>query len=59
MFILPSASSGSEFLSVNHSPIYKNCESKVFKNMKFLDEMSNNLPSDLLGTNVYKTLEVC
>ena len=29
----------------------------VFKNLKLLGEISNNLPNDLLGANVYKTLE--
>ena len=27
--------------------------------MKFLGEISNNWPSDLFGTNVYKALEFC
>ena len=30
-----------------------------FKNIKFLGEVSNDLPNDLLGTNEYKTLEFC
>ena len=34
-----------------------NSKSKVLKNVKRLDEISNNWPKDLLGTNVYKTLE--
>ena len=59
MFILSSISSGLEVLSVNHTSIYKNSESKVFKNIKFLGEMSNNWPSDLSATNVYKALEFC
>ena len=59
MFILSSISSGLEFWSVNHTSIYENSESKAFKNIKFLDEMSNNWPNDLFGTNVYKTLESC
>ena len=57
MFILSSNSRGLEFWSVNHTSIYKNSESNDFKNIKFLDEISNNLPNDLLGTNVHKTLE--
>ena len=59
MFILSSISSGLEFWSVNHTSIYENSELKVFKNIKFLGEISNNWSNDLLGTNVYKTLESC
>ena len=36
---------------------YENSEPKVFKNIKFLSELSNNWPNDLLGTNISKTLE--
>ena len=57
MFILSSISSGLEFWSANHIWMYKNSESKVFKNIKVLSEISNNWPNDLLGINVYKTLE--
>ena len=39
MFVLSSISSGLEFSSVNHTSIYKNSESKVFKNIKYLGEM--------------------
>ena len=39
--------------------MYENSESNVFKNIKFWGEISNNLPNDLLGTNVYETLEFC
>ena len=59
MFILSSISSGLEFWPVNHSSIYEISESKVFENIKFMGEISNNCPNDLLGTNVYKTLEFC
>ena len=59
MFILFSISSGLGFWSVNHSSIYENSESKVFKNITFLDEISDNWLNDFLGTNVYKTLESC
>ena len=58
MFILSSISSGLEFWSVNHKSIYENSESKDFKNITFFGEISNNWPNDLLGTNVYKTLQV-
>ena len=47
MFILSSISSGLEFSSVNHNSIYENSESKVFKNINFLGEISNNLPKDI------------
>ena len=59
MFILCSISSGLEFWSVNHTWIYENSESKVFKNIKFLGEIANNWQNDLLGINVYKPLEFC
>ena len=59
MLILSSISSGLEFWSVNHTSIYENSESKVFKNITILAEISNNWPNDLLGTTVYKTLESC
>ena len=52
MFILSSICSGLEFWSVNHILTYENSESKVFKNIKFLGEVSKNWPHDLLGTNV-------
>ena len=59
MFILSSISSSLEFWSVNHTLLYKNSESKDFKNIKLLGEISSNWPNDVLGTNVYKTLESC
>ena len=30
-----------------------------FQNIKFLGEISNNCPNNLLGTNAYKTVELC
>ena len=54
IFILPSISSGLEFWSVNHTSIYENSESKVFKNIRFLGKISSDWPNDLLGINVYK-----
>ena len=59
MFVLSSISWGLEFLSVNHTSIYENSESNVFPNIKFLGEIPNNWPNDLLWTSVYKTLESC
>ena len=59
MFILSSISSGLEFRSVNKTSTYENSESKVFENITFLGEISNNWPNDLLGTNVFKTVESC
>ena len=41
MFTLSSISRGLEFSSVNHTSIYENSESNVFKNMNFLGETSN------------------
>ena len=52
MFILSSMSKGLEFWSVNHTSLYKNSASKVFKNIKFLGEIYNNWPNYLLGTKV-------
>ena len=43
--------------SVNHTSIYENYKLKVFKKIKIFDGISNNWPNDLLGINVYKTLE--
>ena len=39
--------------------MYENSELEDFKNINFLGEISSNLPNDLLGTNIYKTLEYC
>ena len=49
MFMLSSISRGLAFRSVNHNLIYENSWSKVFKNIKFLDEIFSNWPKDLLG----------
>ena len=32
---------------------------EISKHMKFFCEISSNWPNDVLGTNVYKTLESC
>ena len=69
MFILSTISSALEFSSVDYTLMYEKSELKVFKNLKcfqkflgvlcrFLD-VSSNWPNDLLGINVYKTLESC
>ena len=57
MIILSSIASGFEFSSVNHTSIYENYEIKVFKDIKFLKEISNIWPKDLLRANAYKPLE--
>ena len=59
MFILSSISNGLEFWSVNHTSIHENSELKVFKNINILGDISNDWPNDLLGTNLYNTLESC
>ena len=59
MLILSSISSGLEFWSVNHTSIYENSRLNVFKNIRFSGEIFNNWPKDLLGKNIYKTLESC
>ena len=45
MFILPSISKCLEFWSVNYTSMCKKSESKVFKNITFLGEISNNWPN--------------
>ena len=57
MFTLSSISSGLEFWLRNHTSIYRNSELDVFKNIRFLVEISYNWPKDLLETNMYKTLK--
>ena len=59
MFIFSSTPFGLEFWSVNHTSIYENSESKIFKKKKNLCEISNNWPNDLLVIDVYETLESC
>ena len=59
MFILSSISSGLEFWLVNHTSIYESSELKVFENIKFLGEISNNSWNDIIVTNTCKTLEFC
>ena len=39
--------------------MYENFELNDFKKIKFVDEISNKVPNDLFGKNVYKTLESC
>ena len=59
MSILSFISSGLGFRSENLTSMYENAESKVFKNISFLGEISNNCPNHLLRNNVYQTLESC
>ena len=58
MFVLFSISRKLEF-SYEHSLTYENFESKGFKHIKFSGEIPINWPNYLLGTHVYKTLELC
>ena len=58
MFILFSISSGLEIWSINHTSIYENSESKDFKNVRFLDEISNNWLNDLLETKVTRLFNI-
>ena len=39
--------------------MYENSELKVSKSTKFVGEISNNRPNDLLGADVKNTLESC
>ena len=57
MFIWFFIPRGLKFWSENHISIFETSESKVCKNIKLSGEISNNWPNNLLGTNVYKTLE--
>ena len=57
MLIFSSISRGLEVWSVNHPSTYENSEWNAFKSIKVFGGISDNLPSDLLGTNIYKALE--
>ena len=59
ILILSSISRGLKFLSVNNTSIHENSGSNVFKTIRFLGEISNNWPNNLLGKNVFKTPEFC
>ena len=54
MFILSSISISLEFSSINHTSIYENSESKVFKNIKVFVKMSNSWSNNLLEINTLK-----
>ena len=54
MFVSSYISSSFEFWSVNYTSVYK-----IFLRYEYLEEISSNSPNDLLGVNVYKTLEIC
>ena len=59
MPILSSAFIGVEIWSVYYASIYGKSKLNFFKSIKFLGEISNNLPNDLLEIYVYKTLNFC
>ena len=59
MFISSTNSRGLGFWSINHTSIYENSELKVRKSIKCFFKISDYWTNDLLGTNVYKTLEIC
>ena len=56
-FILSSISNGWLFWSVKHTLMAWNSELNIFKEIRFVGEISNKLP--MVGTNVYKNLESC
>ena len=58
MFILSFTSSGLEFWSVNLISLYEDSESKVFKNINFLGEASNDWLIELFKMSVYKRIEM-
>ena len=58
MFIVSTIPRALEFWFVNHTSIYENSESYIFKNIKFFGEISNDWPN-LLGANIYKTPDFC
>ena len=47
------------FWSVNHTSMVWNSNLNAFKGIKHVGAISNKLPNDLFGTNVYKTYEPC
>ena len=57
MFILYNISRGLEVWFVNYTWIYESSDSKLFENIKFSGEISNDWPNDLLGKNVYRALD--
>ena len=61
MVILSFISSGLEFRSVNlnHTLINENSKLKLNIYIYIYCEISSNWTNDLLGTNVYKTVESC
>ena len=56
-FILPSISSCSEFLSINCTSIYENCELSVSKKPNFHGEILSTYPNDLFEKCACKTLD--
>ena len=48
-----------EFWSVNRASMYENPKLYVFRNKKFVGEVTYYCPADLFVTNVYKTLKSC
>ena len=56
--MLSSISSGLERWLVNHALIHLVSELKVFKNIKFLGDLTNKLQNGLFETDVYKNLEL-
>ena len=58
MFILSFTSSGLELWSVNLISLYEDSESKVFKNINFLGEASNDWLIELFKISVYKRIEM-
>ena len=45
--------------SLNHTSIHQNSAFKLFKNIKFLDEISDNWSNNLLRRNGYENLGSC
>ena len=58
MFILSFTSGGLEFWSVNLISLYEDSESKVFKNINFLGEASNDWLIELFKISVCKRIEM-
>ena len=52
---MSSISNGWLFWFVNHTSMVWNSELNVFKNIWFFGEISNKLPNNVIGMNVYKT----
>ena len=59
MLTLHSITHDLQFGFLNKTSINKHFNQKFLRNFKFTGEISNNILKNLLGSNVYKTLDSC